>query len=84
MAIEIKSLPSAAGHLTHSQLVATDRILRLKDVLKIVGLARSTVYKLIQESRFPAPLRLGCRAVGWPESSILQWLNDRLPNISVH
>ena len=52
----------------------TETILRRPDVEKRCGLSRSTIYQLMTEGRFPRPLRLGKRAVGWRESDIASWL----------
>ena len=43
----------------------TPQILRRKDVEATVGLSRSTIYHLISQGLFPAPIKLGKRAVGW-------------------
>jgi len=54
------------------------RILRLPDVLQLVGLSKSTVYALIKAGLFPAPVRLsGARAVGWILESVIFWIEDR-------
>ena len=50
------------------------RIMRLKSVMATTGLARSTIYKYIKKGTFPAPVRLGARAVGWLESEIEGWI----------
>jgi len=47
--------------------------LRLGDVMRVTGLGRSTVYRLIANQNFPPPCRLGVRAVGWRSSDISQW-----------
>jgi prophage regulatory protein len=47
--------------------------LRLGEVMRITGLARSTVYRLMAEHGFPAPCRLSRRAVGWRSDDIAQW-----------
>lgn len=47
--------------------------LRLPDVMRITGLPRSTLYRLMAEHGFPAPCRLGRRAVGWRSDDIAQW-----------
>lgn len=52
-------------------------ILRRKVVLKITGLSNSTMYRQIAAGVFPAPLRLGPRAVGWLESSVVEWVASR-------
>jgi prophage regulatory protein len=47
--------------------------LRLGDVMRVTGLARSTAYRLMAENGFPAPCRLSRRAVGWRRDDIAQW-----------
>ncbi len=51
-------------------------ILRRKQVESRTGLSRSSIYKMMSEDRFPKPVSLGARAVGWIESSIDQWLEN--------
>lgn len=51
--------------------------LRLPAVIDVTGLARSTIYAQIAEGKFPAPVKLGARAVAWPETAIKQWLDSR-------
>lgn len=53
--------------------LAAPSFLRLVDVLRVTGLARSTVYRMMAEHAFPAPCRLGRRAVGWRSDDIAQW-----------
>lgn len=53
-------------------------ILRLPDVKSRTGLSRSTIYLRISEGKFPAPISLGSRAVGWVESSISDWIDQRI------
>jgi len=48
--------------------------LRLPDVIKQVGLKRSTIYKKIQRKEFPAPIKVGERSSMWPESKIKAWI----------
>ncbi len=50
---------------------------RLPTVLAATGLGRSTVYRLIAAGSFPAPVRLGPRAVGWRWSDLDQWTRSR-------
>ena len=53
-----------------------ERILRRPEVETRIGLSRSTIYAMMAEGRFPKPVRLGRRAVGWPESTITNWLES--------
>lgn len=45
--------------------------------MQITGLGRSTIYRLVADRRFPRPVRLGCRAVGWRQSDIESWGDER-------
>ena len=53
-------------------------ILRLPAVKARTGLSRSTIYLRVSEGAFPKPVSLGGRAVGWVESEIQQWLEQRI------
>ncbi|WBU39889.1 AlpA family transcriptional regulator [Marinobacter alkaliphilus] len=54
------------------------RILRLRNVMKKTGLARSTIYKYIDAGTFPKPIDLGGRSVGWVDSEIDGWIADKI------
>lgn len=53
-------------------------ILRLPAVKARTGLSRSTIYLRISEGRFPKPVSLGARAVGWVDEEIDNWLNKQI------
>ena len=57
------------------------KILRRKDVEEIVGLSRSTIYKLMSTGAFPRYIRLGPRAVGWRLSDIEAWIEFRASDV---
>jgi len=54
------------------------RVIRLPEVLRRTGIARSTVYLGVSAGTFPAPIRLGPNSVGWLESDINTWISDRI------
>lgn len=54
------------------------RIIRLKEVIDSTGLARSTIYKYIDEGSFPKPVSLGGRSVGWVETEVHDWILERI------
>jgi len=55
-------------------------ILRLPAVKARSGLSRSTIYLRISEGRFPKPVSLGGRAVGWIELEINDWIEKQIKN----
>jgi prophage regulatory protein len=54
------------------------RRIRLKEVMELVPLSASTIYKRMGEGTFPKSQNLGGGVVCWRESDILEWL-DALP-----
>ena len=54
------------------------RFLRLPEVLARTGLSRSTIYVRLDQGRFPRPVSLGGRAVGWIESEVDEWIRERI------
>ncbi len=48
----------------------TNMILRLPAVKTRTGLSRSTIYLRVAEGRFPKPISLGARAVGWVDAEV--------------
>ncbi|AOR65663.1 MULTISPECIES: AlpA family transcriptional regulator [Pectobacterium] len=54
------------------------RILRRPEVEAKTGFKRAHIYNLMKEGRFPKPIRLGVRAVGWDSVEIDRWITDRL------
>jgi prophage regulatory protein len=66
-------------HLAQVPPSTPARMLRIADVVRRVGLGRSTVWRMVQEKTFPAPRRLGPRAVAWIEADIANWVLNRPP-----
>ena len=50
------------------------KILRLPEVISIVGMSRSSIYKKISCGLFPQPVSLGSRAMGFLNSEIGEYL----------
>jgi prophage regulatory protein len=51
--------------------------LRLPAVIRITGLGRTTIYRMVAEKKFPSPVRLGARAIAWRKTDLDQWSNTR-------
>ncbi len=52
-------------------------LLRLPAVLRLTGLSRSTIYKLMAAGEFPPAHKITRRAVAWCSSEIDQWVDSR-------
>ncbi|ABM17751.1 helix-turn-helix transcriptional regulator [Marinobacter nauticus] len=55
-----------------------DRMLRRKEVEAITGRSRSAIYEGMAAGTFPKPVKIGARAVAWPESAIRNWIAERM------
>lgn len=53
-------------------------LLRLPEVIARVGYSRSSLYAKIREKEFPAPIKLGDRAVAWLSSDVDDWITQRV------
>ena len=54
-----------------------DKLLRVREVVSIVGISRATLYEMVRHQEFPAPVRIRARAVGWRQSEVQRWLASR-------
>lgn len=54
------------------------KLMKLQKVIECTGLARSTIYKFMEEGRFPKQVVLGGRSVAWVESEISDWIMDKI------
>lgn len=54
-----------------------DRVIRKPEVLNAVGLSDCTVWRMERTGKFPKRIKLGPQSVGWFESEIVGWLNER-------
>ena len=55
-------------------------ILRIRDVVKLTKLSKSTIYQLIKEGSFPANYKIAKQATGWDESEVKEWMTNLKPN----
>ena len=70
--------PPLARRAAAQTMDAQPILLRLPMVMRITGLARSTIYKLISQNQFPVPIKLSKRAVAWLQSEIEIWVSSRV------
>lgn len=54
-----------------------DPVLRLKDVLYCTGLSKTTIYRLMSESRFPKQIKLSQKVSAWKQSEIQAFIDGK-------
>ncbi len=50
------------------------RLMRLKEVMAVTGLSRSSIYAYVSRDTFPAQVQLGPRCVAWRASDVQEWI----------
>ena len=58
-------------------MTTTYRLLRREEVEARTGFSHNSLYRKMREGNFQLPVKVGEKAVRWPESEIQQWLADR-------
>lgn len=69
---------TAQTQTTENTRPQIDRMLRRKEVEAITGRSRSAIYEGMASGNFPKPVKIGARAVAWPESVIREWIAERM------
>lgn len=52
------------------------KLLDRHQVLEIVPLCRTTLYKLMDKGEFPQPVHIGVK-LAWYEDEVYEWINSR-------
>lgn len=64
------------------------KILRVRDVVRKLGIARATIYDWLNpkspryDATFPKQRRLGMQSVGWLESEIDEWVLNHCSQVA--
>ena len=66
-----------SGTITHNQ---TTRLIRIREVMNLVGLSKSHIYYLAAQGKFPKRVSLvpGGTSVAWLHDEIIDWLEGRV------
>ena len=54
------------------------KLLRLRDVIKMTSLTRTTIYNYMTEGKFPKNIHLGPKISVWIEREIQEWINSQI------
>lgn len=54
------------------------RLLPRKAVVDRTGIGLRTMYKLIEVGKFPHPVQLSARRVGWVEDEVEAWMAEKV------
>ncbi|CAN7321874.1 AlpA family transcriptional regulator [Variovorax paradoxus] len=75
------SVPGTAG-VPIWQMAQSSRgapvLLTLRDVARITGMSRSTLYNKLAANEFVRPFKVGVRAIRFLESEVRAWIEERV------
>jgi len=54
-----------------------ERLLRIQEVLRMVGVGKSTWWKWIGEGKAPRPVKISPRITVWRLSDVQAWIEER-------
>ncbi|WP_065221137.1 helix-turn-helix transcriptional regulator [Escherichia coli] len=58
--------------------------MRLPEVLHRTGYGKAWIYHLINQNRFPSPVKIGARSVAFIESEVDEWIQLTIENSRKH
>ena len=56
----------------------SNKLLRLRDVIKMTSLSRTTIYDYMAEGKVPKNIHLGPKISVWIEREIQEWINSQI------
>jgi prophage regulatory protein len=66
-----ETAPSALALVAYN---VGDRLLRLPEVARTVGVSRATIYRYVDSGRLPRPVKISTRCIAWRASEITAWM----------
>lgn len=55
-------------------------LIRIKEVMSMTGLSKSSIYTYKSKGEFPTPILLSSRSVTWVRVDVEQWILDKINN----
>jgi prophage regulatory protein len=55
-----------------------DRLLKIDEVLELVAVGKTKLYRMLKDGEFPPAVRLGSRSrsVAWRQSDVERWISE--------
>jgi prophage regulatory protein len=53
------------------------QFIRIRQVLEMIGVSRTTLWRMVQAGTFPRPVRITERSRGYPRETVEAWMTAR-------
>lgn len=60
------------------------QIIKTQELVQLLSISTTTLWRLRKENRFPEPIKLTERLIGWKIETIENWINDNAPNTNTN
>jgi prophage regulatory protein len=65
--------------------ISPPKLIKLPTVVDQTSLSRTTIYRLISQGTFPAPIKIGPNAVGWLQQDVSEYIMARkVESMQIH
>ena len=52
-------------------------LMHMDEIVSLLGFGKSTLYAMIKNRKFPAPIKIGERKTAWRTEVVMDWLNSK-------
>lgn len=52
-------------------------LMHMDEIVSLLGFGKSTLYAMIKNRKFPAPIKIGERKIAWRTEVVMDWLNSK-------
>jgi prophage regulatory protein len=66
------------SQFTNETAVAPDRLLPPVVVIDRTSLSRTTLWRLVRRSEFPAPIQVSPNRIAWSEAAVKSWIASKM------
>jgi prophage regulatory protein len=60
---------------TKEQFIENNIILGVQEVLRMTGVSRRTLYRMMKDNEFPRPYKITNSRIGWKKFELIEWIN---------
>lgn len=52
-------------------------LMQMDEVVRTLGIGKSTIHAMVKNNQFPAPIKLGKRKIAWRTEVVMDWVNSK-------
>ena len=60
---------------TKEEFIEAHMLLSIQDVLRMIGISRRTLYRMMEDNEFPRPYKITNSRIAWKKQQLVEWLS---------